>query len=73
MLGAGLYHDLRRYLVFEYCASTLEALLDVAEKPPPTMMANTAGSQGGQSQRNSVWGGLNPFTTPARPQVCCGC
>jgi len=35
MIGAGLFHDLRRFLVFEYCNSTLEELLDVAEKPKP--------------------------------------
>jgi serine/threonine protein kinase len=35
MIGAGLFHDLRRFIVFEYCNSTLEELLDIAEKPTP--------------------------------------
>jgi len=72
-LGAGLYEDHRRFLVFECCATTLEALLDVAEKPP----ALTAGSSGGGGSRGGGGGGghphwaskLNPFAAPARPQV----
>ena len=44
LLGAGTYHDLRRYIVLEYCASTLEALLDIAEKPPPRRNNRVASS-----------------------------
>jgi len=62
MLGAGLYHDLRRYLVFEYCASTLENLLDVAEKPPPANQQRSGSGWG-----SGAIGGL--FSAPARPQI----
>lgn len=64
-LGAGLYEDHRRFLVFECCATTLEALLDVAEKPP--VVPAGSGSGGGNGGH---WASkLNLFAAPARPQV----
>ena len=60
LLGAGTYHDLRRYLVLEYCASTLEALLEVAEKPPSL-----------SRQKDGPFGWLKelPWGQPQRPQL----
>lgn len=49
-----------RYIVFEYCCSTLEALLDVAEKP--------AVASPGHGRTNS-WASRLPFVAVARPQI----
>ena len=48
--------------MFEYCCSTLEALLDVAERPMAGQGARGAGGGGGG-------GWKNPFAAPARPQI----